>query len=234
MDTGSEIFTYGELLTQGAEARVYKCDFLGRPSVAKVRFSKKYRHPELDAKLTHKRLTSEARTLSRCRNIGISTPAVYFVDTLNSIIVLEYIDASTLKQHICDERSRHNNLDAGTYPSTLDRVMQMVGNDLAKMHTAYIIHGDLTTSNIMVKRLENDKLEVVFIDFGLSSTSKVAEDKGVDLYVLEKAFLSTHPNSESLFSTLMKSYERHSKNPKPVLAKFEEVKMRGRKRTMVG
>ncbi len=32
----------------------------------------------------------------------------------------------------------------------------------------------------------------VIIDFGLSTTSTVAEDKGVDLYVLERAFISAH------------------------------------------
>ena len=38
------------------------------------------------------------------------------------------------------------------------------------------------------------------IDFGLSFQEGVAEDKGVDLYVLERAFLSTHPNTEKLFA----------------------------------
>ena len=37
-----------------------------------------------------------------------------------------------------------------------------------------------------------------FIDFGLSCTSSLVEDKAVDLYVLERAFLSTHPESDSL------------------------------------
>ena len=45
---------------------------------------------------------------------------------------------------------------------------------------------------------ENTKLAV--IDFGLSFQEGVAEDKGVDLYVLERAFLSTHPNTEKLFA----------------------------------
>lgn len=234
---GSQVYAGGVLLTQGAEARVYKCCFLGRPSVAKIRFSKKYRHPDLDLKLTHKRLTSEARTLARCRNIGINTPAVYFVDLESSTIVQEHVDGVTLKQYIFDLRKSHvDKCDSAmsAYPKSLDKVMVIVGKDLAKMHSSDIIHGDLTTSNILVQSLENDDVKVTFIDFGLSNSSRVAEDKGVDLYVLEKAFLSTHPNSEGLFSKLMESYRFNCNNPKLVIDKFEEVKMRGRKRTMVG
>ena len=48
---------------------------------------------------------------------------------------------------------------------------------------------------------ENTKLAV--IDFGLSFQEGVAEDKGVDLYVLERAFLSTHPNTEKLFAEVI-------------------------------
>lgn len=233
----SEWYGNGSLMTQGAEAKVHKCTFLGRPSVAKIRFSKKYRHPELDLKLTHKRLTAEARTLARCRNIGINTPALYFVDLESSTIVLEHVDAVTLKQYIFDLKESHQcqcDSKIPTYPKSLDKVMMLVGKDLAKMHSSDIIHGDLTTSNILVQPVAGDGVRIIFIDFGLSSSSRVAEDKGVDLYVLEKAFLSTHPNSEALFSTLMDSYRLHWKNCKPVIAKFEEVKMRGRKRTMLG
>lgn len=38
----------------------------------------------------------------------------------------------------------------------------------------------------------------VAIDFGLGYTKPLAEDKAVDLYVLERAFVSTHPNSQPL------------------------------------
>ncbi len=72
------------------------------------------------------------------------------------------------------------------------------------MHEAGVVHGDLTTSNIMIKNDENHS--IVFIDFGLASTQPNIEDKAVDLYVLERAFISTHPgcelmvrNSKSLF-----------------------------------
>lgn len=47
----------------------------------------------------------------------------------------------------------------------------------------------------------------VLIDFGLSNNSTLAEDKAVDLYVLERAFQSTHPASDELFNQILASYK---------------------------
>lgn len=98
--------------------------------------------------------------------------------------------------------------------------MVLVGHQLALMHAADVVHGDLTTSNMMVRSRANpqqssaltdppdddDDDEIIFIDFGLSSVSSATEDKAVDIYVLERAFLSTHPNSTHLFEQVLESY----------------------------
>lgn len=42
----------------------------------------------------------------------------------------------------------------------------------------------------------------MLIDFGLSNAKATAEDKAVDLYVLERAFASTHPKSEAMVGVL--------------------------------
>jgi TP53 regulating kinase-like protein len=84
-------------------------------------------------------------------------------------------------------------------------LMSSIGHLLAKMHLANIVHGDLTTSNMMLRPLtvdpgtESKPYEIVLIDFGLASASNVAENLAVDLYVLERAFGSTHPASEQWF-----------------------------------
>ena len=105
---------------------------------------------------------------------------------------------------------------------------------MAKMHSHGLIHGDITTSNILVM-LDNISINLVMIDFGLSFQEGVAEDKGVDLYVLERAFLSTHPNTEELFAEIMEAYRNKAgKQAGEVIKKFEEIRLRGRKRTMVG
>jgi TP53 regulating kinase-like protein len=74
--------------------------------------------------------------------------------------------------------------------------MQEIGGIIAKLHDINLIHGDLTTSNILMR----PDGRLVAIDFGLSHVSTMIEDKAVDLYVLERAFLSTHPSSEHLVS----------------------------------
>ena len=63
-----------------------------------------------------------------------------------------------------------------------------------------IVHGDLTTSNLMLVPTLSDPVlgGLVVVDFGLALVSQLNEDRAVDLYVLERAFLSTHPNSEKM------------------------------------
>eukprot|EP00054_Salpingoeca_dolichothecata_P011984 m.66422 g.66422 ORF g.66422 m.66422 type:complete len:219 (+) comp19720_c0_seq2:47-703(+) len=211
---------------QGAEARLFKTTFLDRPCMIKERFPKQYRHPELDKKLTARRIAQESRSIIRCREAGIPCPTLFYFDL--SRIYMEYIDnAQTLRDYI----------NSGPDEKDLFTAMDTVGTYLACMHDKDIIHGDLTTSNIMRKNddsADGKAGQIVMIDFGLSSASSLVEDKGVDLYVLERAFLSTHPNSEKLFDRIIQTYATKSENEKAVLAKLEDVRARGRKRTMLG
>ena len=89
------------LLRQGAEARLYAGDFLGQKSIVKERFSKKYRHPQLDERLTKERLKGEVRSLMRCKIAGIRTPTIYHVDMHKGILVMEYLSsAPTCRDYI--------------------------------------------------------------------------------------------------------------------------------------
>ncbi|PSR84187.1 hypothetical protein PHLCEN_2v5475 [Hermanssonia centrifuga] len=75
----------------------------------------------------------------------------------------------------------------------------------------------------------------VLIDFGLAYVSNLVEDKAVDLYVLERAFSSTHPASEPLFASVLQAYEKEmGKKWKAVGSRLDDVRLRGRKRSMVG
>lgn len=137
-------------------------------------------------------------------------------------------------------------------------LLRKIGRAVGLLHKTGIIHGDLTTSNLMLRRTasgfsaettpqETDtknlepgsKLpsldgEVVLIDFGLASQSIQDEDRAVDLYVLERAFASSHPRTEGLFHEVLGGYEESFKAAKLVLKRLEEVRMRGRKRSMIG
>lgn len=226
MDTTDTQITQGRvLIQQGAEARVYRSDFFGRPTIIKQRFVKSYRVPSLDQKLTHRRMSQEVRSMARCRKNGIQAPAVYHLDLMERSIYMEdIVEGVSLKEFI-------RSVDRNTGEEMLSGLMQSIGKILAKMHDCDVVHGDLTTSNMIYCA---EKQELTLIDFGLSSVSALAEDKGVDLYVLERAFLSTHPNTEQLFQVLLQSYCEANKGAKGVITKLDEVRMRGRKRTMVG
>uniref|UniRef100_W5M266 non-specific serine/threonine protein kinase n=1 Tax=Lepisosteus oculatus TaxID=7918 RepID=W5M266_LEPOC len=219
-----------EVVKQGAEARLYRGQFLGRAAIVKERFPKRYRHPSLDEKLTHRRTVQEVRSILRCRKSGIATPVVYFVDyTSHCIFLEEIVGAVTVRDHLNSARA------CGRDPEHLHALVERMGQILAKMHDEDVVHGDLTTSNMLLRGdADGGNAELVLIDFGLSYISALPEDKGVDLYVLEKAFLSTHPNTEELFGALLESYAACSKKSSPVIKKLDEVRLRGRKRSMVG
>jgi TP53 regulating kinase and related kinases len=155
-----------------------------------------------------------------------------FVDPKNGLIWMEYVVGLSLKQWIW-------NNEQILVPEQVRSILLAVGNEIGKLHISDIVHGDLTSSNIM---LRNDSLEPVLIDFGLGSHSSLAEDKAVDLYVLERAISSTHPvNSQQYNEWLLEGYLQPSNSDRKarvktteVLRRLEDVRMRGRKRSMVG
>lgn len=59
-----------ELIAQGAEARVYKGIYLGKLMLIKERFEKKYRHADLDKRLTKDRIKAECRSIIRAKAAG--------------------------------------------------------------------------------------------------------------------------------------------------------------------
>lgn len=222
-----------ELVKQGAEAKLYTGIYLGKSAIIKERFPKKYRHEHLDTYLTKERIKAETRAIVRCKSCGIRTPALYLVDFDRRLIVMEYFQHSiTAKDFIENNKSTEQ----------LDKLSLCLGKILGTIHQNNIIHGDLTSSNILLVN-KNDidvfndmiDLNVVLIDFGLAHLESSSEDKGVDLYVLERALLTTHSVAESMFIKILDGYKQgYKKGSKEVIDKLDEVRLRGRKRTMVG
>lgn len=205
------------LLAQGAESvrlkqRVYISTLFGSQVVVKERFSKKYRHPKLDASLTHRRFVQEARNLVRARKLGVAVPAVLYLDEQNKRMYMEMVSpAITVKEFLARMPQLSETL--------LNDLASKIARSIAKVHEIKCIHGDLTSSNLLIKpTLATDgSAEAVIkavsaaesvgklvrpiqylIDFGLSFVSGLPEDKAVDLYCLERALLSTHPDSDVL------------------------------------
>ncbi|XP_066256406.1 EKC/KEOPS complex subunit TP53RK [Euwallacea similis] len=220
------------LIKQGAEARLYQGTYLGKQTIAKERFPKKYRHKHLDETITKERIKAETKVIVRCKTLGISTPMIFFVDFDRRTIFMEHFIHSIVLKDFIEQTALETLLDLSI----------IIGNTLGKMHAGSIIHGDLTSSNMLLVNKHNKddfsnlkELKLVLIDFGLAHIDPSAEDKGVDLYVLERALLSTHVVADKIFPKILKGYKEGYKGGfKEVLSKFEEVRARGRKRTMVG
>lgn len=223
-----------KIFKQGAEAKLFFCNYLGRPTLIKERFMKTYRHPDLDSSITKDRIKNEARSIVRCKSIGVKTPALYLVDFERRRIYMEHFENSfTVKDFIINTMKTSMNMNS------LNNIAKQIGETVRKMHENNIIHGDLTTSNMLLvyktQISDFNSFDLAMIDFGLSYIDASTEDKGVDLYVLERALISTHSDVPDLFSKILEAYKSYSKNNlKEIINKFEEVRARGRKRTMIG
>ena len=173
------------MIKQGAEARLYTGSFLGQEAVIKERFSKKYRHPELDTQLTRDRHKAEARSLLKCKQVGVRAPTMFLCDNNTNTIVMENIvTGDTAKLYIDTCLAEINKSDGTEARNKLITLAKKIGQTVAKMHSAGkehpgpmpvsfillisgLIHGDITTSNILVDKKQSD-ISLVMIDFGLS------------------------------------------------------------------
>jgi TP53 regulating kinase-like protein len=254
-----------ELLTQGAEGHLYKTFSLDPsiPAALKVRPSKLYRHPILDRRLTRQRIIQEARCLAKLVREGVSVPAVLALDWEGqggdeagwggAWLMMEWIDGPVvrvvLEQWEAWMKKNASSLDAAQLEQENARVkalLRRIGKALGGLHKAGVVHGDLTTSNLMLRLPAEDteakasptgvstQGEVVLIDFGLASQSVQDEDRAVDLYVLERAIGSTHPRSEPFMEELVHGYRESHRGAISTLKRLEDVRMRGRKRSMLG
>ncbi|KAK7443499.1 serine/threonine-protein kinase bud32 [Stygiomarasmius scandens] len=240
-------------ISQGAEAKVFKTHLTSNspPILLKYRFKKQYRHPSLDVNLTRSRIAGEARALLKCLRSGVNVPGIRMVDATEGVLGIEWIEGKSVRKLLPgesegdeegEEESDEEKLDAlKEYEVSIDQVMTLIGTEIAKMHLADVIHGDLTTSNMILRHPSSFQsttevpTELVLIDFGLSYQSSLTEDKAVDLYVLERAFASTHPDSEPMFASVLSAYEKMmGKHWAAIKTRLDDVRLRGRKRSMVG
>ncbi|KAH7729389.1 Nori-2 protein [Aphelenchoides avenae] len=219
---------------QGAEARLYRCVFLGRKAVIKQRFVKEYRHPALDEVLTKERLKNELRGILKCKEVGIDAPSVYFISQQTNEIIFEYIAGELSARNYIENVLRRQSDDQETFNRLLSELGEKVGGVIGRFHAAHFTHGDLTTSNVMLR--DQDPQKVVLIDFGLAQNTTKAEDKAVDLYVLERAIRSTHNAVDSFVGAIYRGYQTAmpTKQHGAVMSKLQEVRLRGRKRDMIG
>ncbi len=191
-----------ELIAQGAESKLYLVD----GKIIKHRLKKSYRIKEIDEPLRKHRTKSEASMLRRASNL-INVPKI--ISVTDDKITMEYIDAPVLRDIMSIVSSE---------------VLSKVGKTVAKLHENNLIHGDLTTSNMLVK--DN---RVFLIDFGLAEVKDSFEAKAVDLHLLKQAIESKHYNEYTHAWSLIKaSYEKNYSKGALVIDRLKLVETRGR------
>ncbi len=195
---------------RGAEATITRGQWHGRDVIFKERSPKSYRDGSLDMTLRTSRTKREASLLSEAKQFGIATPIVYDIDVSNFIMVMEYIDGDLAKTLL---QNRDDRLE----------LAEKIGRSVGAMHKNDIIHGDLTTSNMIFR----DEV-AYFIDFGLGEKSHEPERKGVDLHLLKEAMDSAHSEFPKLFDSVTKGYLDAYEDGHRILAIVKNIEKRGR------
>ena len=203
------------ILYRGAEAEICLSNYMGFKVVQKKRVRKAYRIKDIDERLISFRTKEEIKLITSARLQGVSVPIIYDADLEDGKITMEYIEGKRVKD-ILNELSEVERA----------RICEKIGENIAKLHNKDIIHGDLTTSNMM---LFDDR--IYFIDFGLGEKNDEMESKGVDLHVLMEAIESTHSRHANCFDYVLDGYKKElEEDANLVVRKIEEIVKRGRYR----
>lgn len=204
-----------ELLSQGAEATVYA----DAKHVFKHRRVKSYRHPALDRKLRYERMHREANLLEKLAALGIAAPRLIERDEQQATLTMERIPGVLLRDALDRNWKRY---------------APVLGKRIAQLHAAEIIHGDLTTSNMIVRaaRDSREKTNIALIDFGLSFVSQKVEDRAVDLHLLRQALESKHHTvAARCYRAIIATYVKHYAAGRAVVQRLTVVELRGRYKT---
>jgi Kae1-associated kinase Bud32 len=196
-------------LNRGAEAVLYLKD----GKLVKERIKKGYRLPEIDTRLRKLRTRKEAKLLSDASRAGVPVPSVSSVDEYSYRIEMNLLKGDRLKEFF----------NTASLP-VARRAAEKAGKSVGLLHNAGMFHGDLTTSNMILK----DK-EVFLIDFGLGGNSCRVEDYAMDLSVFSEALRSAHfRRSKTLWDSFIKGYRQTNNNFNKVLDALNGIEKRGR------
>lgn len=204
-----------QIWTIGAESIIFKIKQRDQFFLLKHRPKKMYLLNAIDILLRDLRTSRECKILTEARKLGIPTPTVYAIDKANHTLLLDYIEGRPLRE-IADTVSIKN----------LQKMCYKFGSLIALLHQGDIIHGDPTTSNVIV----DNKSKLWLVDFGLSEMNATVEMKGVDLHLIQRTFETTHWNLQDIMleHTLEGYRDKMGDTAKDVLDRMLEIRERGR------
>ncbi len=204
------------LFKKGAEASLYLAMWHGRKAVLKRRLPKKYRPKKMDEQIRTYRTIHEPQLMHEAKMAGVPTPFIFSINVKEATIVMEYVEGKQIKQHLghVSNRERHC-------------LCLRIGELIGRLHKHGIVHGDLTTSNMILGH--DDK--IFFVDFGLGEKSAELEARGVDLHLMKRALESAHFRfADECLAAIIKGYGTVLKDGalQAILEKIREIEKRGR------
>jgi len=180
------------------------------PAVEKHRVPKTYRIKEIDDRIRRERIVLETNMLVDAKR-AVKTPHVFDVDLGKKSVLMEFVAGDKIKDLFLRE-------------GWIQRVSKKIGEDVAALHAINIVHGDLTTSNMILSEIG----DIYFIDFGLATKSDKVEDKAMDLVVFKKMLNSTHYKYFSeIWAAFLDGYSGYKKSG-DVVRKITEIEKRAR------
>ena len=202
-------------LHRGAEADLFVSQLPPWKVVVKRRVKKPYRNEQLDAGIRKERTVKESSVIHQSKLAGVRTPSILGLDLEHSSIIMTFIEGS-LARNVIDSMG-------GTERNFL---LEELGRLVGHLHSAGIVHGDLTTSNIIM----SGDVRPFLIDFGMAGRSLEPEDFGTDLHLLQRSLTSTHAlDPASSLKKVAKGYhEIVGKDADQNLRKAAEISRRGR------
>jgi len=206
----------GVLMKKGAEASLYLGEWYGLKVVVKVRVPKKYRPPELDMQIRTYRTVHEPQLMHEAKAAGVPTPLIYMVNVPEASITMQYIEGQQIKQ-LLNQATEERRLE----------LCVAIGELIGKLHRQNLIHGDLTTSNMIL----SPEGKIYLVDFGLGEKNGEVEAQGVDLHLMKRALQSTHYQFwENCFKAVQSGYSQISgaESAEKVYDKIREIERRGR------
>ncbi len=185
--------------TIGAEARV----FISANVVVKERVPKGYRIKALDDRLRRERTRLEARLQADARHGGVPTPII--LDIGEYTICMERVPGDLVHEIINE------------------RIAEQIGEMAGRLHSSGIVHGDLTTRNMMLA-----SGRVYLIDFGLACYDSGVEARGVDVHVFFQTLEAMYDHAQLFKDAFLRGYARRCSDAARVVDRVAAIKLRGR------
>jgi TP53 regulating kinase and related kinases len=203
-------------LHRGAEADLSLATIGPWRVTIKRRVRKEYRHPSLDEQIRHDRTISEASIIHEARTAGARVPSIVGVDIENNAIAMTHLDGTVARERLDDMGI-----------TEARKLLRSIGEQIGLLHIAGIVHGDLTTSNVIV----SPSGAPFIVDFGMSRRSIEPEDRGVDIHLLQRSIIASHSkNPSSMMNAMIRGYKQTAgkKVADSTRRKAREIARRGR------